>query len=122
MRAKFVANAVSRTVYVVLAEAAAVAAAQQIPMDVFYRLMARESGLMRPLKHRVSSPARKMAGALAAGCSLILKASEETPAGRLCRIAACRRVPHPARPDMTPVNSGGSSLMRSATRLPAPTM
>jgi succinate-semialdehyde dehydrogenase/glutarate-semialdehyde dehydrogenase len=29
----------------------------------------------------MSSPARKVAGALSAGCSIILKASEETPAG-----------------------------------------
>lgn len=53
MRAKLVANAVSHAVYVVLAEAAAVAAAQEIPMDVLYRLLARESGLTRPLTHRI---------------------------------------------------------------------
>ncbi len=53
MRAKLVANAVSHAVYVVLAEAAAVAAAQDIPMDVLYRLLARKSGLMRPLTHRI---------------------------------------------------------------------
>ncbi len=53
MRAKLVANAVSHAVYVVLAETAAVAAAQDIPMDVFYRLLARESGLSRPLTHRI---------------------------------------------------------------------
>lgn len=34
-----------------------------------------------PWNFPVSSPARKVAGALAAGCSIILKASEETPAG-----------------------------------------
>jgi 3-hydroxyisobutyrate dehydrogenase-like beta-hydroxyacid dehydrogenase len=39
---------------VVLVEAAALSAAQDIPMDVFYELMRRESGLMRPLTHRVA--------------------------------------------------------------------
>jgi succinate-semialdehyde dehydrogenase/glutarate-semialdehyde dehydrogenase len=34
-----------------------------------------------PWNFPVSSPARKVAGALAAGCAIILKASEETPAG-----------------------------------------
>lgn len=34
-----------------------------------------------PWNFPVSSPARKVAGALSAGCALILKASEETPAG-----------------------------------------
>jgi succinate-semialdehyde dehydrogenase/glutarate-semialdehyde dehydrogenase len=34
-----------------------------------------------PWNFPMSSPARKVAGALAAGCSIILKASEETPAG-----------------------------------------
>ncbi|HEV7337528.1 MAG TPA: NAD(P)-dependent oxidoreductase [Bosea sp. (in: a-proteobacteria)] len=52
MRAKLVANSVSHTAYILLVEAAAIAAAQNIPMDVFYRLMERESGLMRPLTHR----------------------------------------------------------------------
>jgi 3-hydroxyisobutyrate dehydrogenase-like beta-hydroxyacid dehydrogenase len=37
---------------VVLVEGAALAAAQKIPMDVFYELMRRDSGLMRPLTHR----------------------------------------------------------------------
>jgi 3-hydroxyisobutyrate dehydrogenase-like beta-hydroxyacid dehydrogenase len=53
MRAKLVANAVAHAVYVVLAEAVAVSAAQDIPMDVIYRLLARESGLLRPLTHRI---------------------------------------------------------------------
>lgn len=53
MRAKLVANAVSHSVYVVLAEALAVAAAQDIPLDSLYRLLARESGLIRPLTHRI---------------------------------------------------------------------
>jgi succinate-semialdehyde dehydrogenase/glutarate-semialdehyde dehydrogenase len=34
-----------------------------------------------PWNFPMSSPARKVAGALAAGCAIILKASEETPAG-----------------------------------------
>lgn len=34
-----------------------------------------------PWNFPVSSPARKIGGALASGCSIILKASEETPAG-----------------------------------------
>ena len=34
-----------------------------------------------PWNFPMSSPARKIGGALAAGCSIILKASEETPAG-----------------------------------------
>ncbi|WP_457093574.1 NAD(P)-dependent oxidoreductase [Microvirga sp. P5_D2] len=54
MRAKIVANGVSHAVYVVLAESLAVAAAQELPMDVMYRLLARESGMMRPLTHRIN--------------------------------------------------------------------
>lgn len=53
MRAKLIANAVSHAVYVVLAETMAVAAAQDIPLDVLYRLLARESGMIRPLTHRI---------------------------------------------------------------------
>lgn len=41
-----------------------------------------------PWNFPVSSPARKVAGALAAGCSIILKASEETPAGAV-QLAQC---------------------------------
>ncbi|MGZ5126077.1 MAG: NAD(P)-dependent oxidoreductase [Burkholderiales bacterium] len=52
MRTKLVCNAVAHAVMVVLVEAAALAAAQKIPMDVFYELMRRDSGLMRPLTHR----------------------------------------------------------------------
>jgi 3-hydroxyisobutyrate dehydrogenase-like beta-hydroxyacid dehydrogenase len=52
MRAKLVCNAVAHAVMVVLVEAAALAAAQKVPIDVFYELMRRESGLMRPLTHR----------------------------------------------------------------------
>ncbi|MEM7775306.1 MAG: NAD-dependent succinate-semialdehyde dehydrogenase [Pseudomonadota bacterium] len=36
---------------------------------------------LSPWNFPISSPARKVAGALAAGCSIVLKASEETPAG-----------------------------------------
>lgn len=36
-----------------------------------------------PWNFPLSQPARKVAGALAAGCSIILKASEETPAGAM---------------------------------------
>ncbi|MBC8364353.1 MAG: NAD-dependent succinate-semialdehyde dehydrogenase [Actinobacteria bacterium] len=36
-----------------------------------------------PWNFPLSQPARKVAGALAAGCSLVLKAAEETPAGAL---------------------------------------
>lgn len=59
MRAKLVANAVSHTAYVLLLEAGALAAAQNIPLDVFYRLMERESGLLRPLTHRFGERLRK---------------------------------------------------------------
>ena len=59
MRAKLVANAVSHSAYVLLLEAAALAAAQDIPLPVFYRLMERESGLMRPLTHRFGERLRR---------------------------------------------------------------
>jgi len=59
MRAKLVANAVSHSAYVLLLEAAALAAAQDIPLSVFYRLMERESGLMRPLTHRFGERLRR---------------------------------------------------------------
>ena len=52
MRAKLVNNAVAHAVMVVLIEAAALARAQGVPIEVFYELMRRESGLMRPLTHR----------------------------------------------------------------------
>ena len=41
-----------------------------------------------PWNFPVSSPARKVAGALSAGCSIILKASEETPAGAVQLVQA----------------------------------
>jgi len=52
MRAKLVNNAVAHAVMVVLVEAAALAAAQEVPIETFYELMRRDSGLMRPLTHR----------------------------------------------------------------------
>ena len=41
-----------------------------------------------PWNFPMSSPARKVGGALAAGCSIILKASEETPAGAMQLVRA----------------------------------
>jgi len=41
-----------------------------------------------PWNFPMSSPARKVGGALAAGCSIILKASEETPAGAVQLVKA----------------------------------
>lgn len=41
-----------------------------------------------PWNFPVSSPARKVAGALSAGCSIILKASEETPGGAVQLVRA----------------------------------
>ena len=41
-----------------------------------------------PWNFPMSSPARKIGGALASGCSIILKASEETPAGAYLLVQA----------------------------------
>src|SRR3984957_17973570 len=41
-----------------------------------------------PWNFPMSSPARKVAGALSAGCAIILKASEETPAGAMQLVRA----------------------------------
>ena len=41
-----------------------------------------------PWNFPMSSPARKVGGALSAGCSIILKASEETPAGAVQLVQA----------------------------------
>ena len=41
-----------------------------------------------PWNFPISSPARKVAGALAAGCAIIIKASEETPAGAMHLVEA----------------------------------
>ena len=59
MRAKVVNNAVAHSVMVVLIEAAALAAAQGVPMDVFYELMEGEAGLLRPLTHRFGERIRQ---------------------------------------------------------------
>lgn len=52
MRAKLVNNAVAHTTMVVLLEGAALARKVGVPLDVYYSLMSRESGLMRPLTYR----------------------------------------------------------------------
>jgi 3-hydroxyisobutyrate dehydrogenase-like beta-hydroxyacid dehydrogenase len=52
MRTKLIVNGVAHAAYVVLLEAGALAAKQNIPLTVLYKLLARESGLMRPLTHR----------------------------------------------------------------------
>jgi 3-hydroxyisobutyrate dehydrogenase-like beta-hydroxyacid dehydrogenase len=52
MRTKLVVNAVAHAAYVVLVEAGALAAAQDIPLPVLQRLLERDSGLARPLTHR----------------------------------------------------------------------
>jgi len=52
MRAKLVNNAIAHTTMVMLLEGAALAQKVGVPLDVFYSLMSRESGLMRPLTHR----------------------------------------------------------------------
>jgi succinate-semialdehyde dehydrogenase/glutarate-semialdehyde dehydrogenase len=49
-----------------------------------------------PWNFPMSQPARKVAGALASGCSVILKASEETPAGALHLARAFHDVGLPA--------------------------
>jgi succinate-semialdehyde dehydrogenase / glutarate-semialdehyde dehydrogenase len=50
-----------------------------------------------PWNFPMSSPGRKVAGALSSGCSIILKASEETPAGALQLVRAFHDKPRPAR-------------------------
>ncbi len=58
MRAKVSVNAVAHAVYAVIVEAGALALAQGIPVEVYQRLLLRESGLMRPLTHRFSERLR----------------------------------------------------------------
>ncbi len=41
-----------------------------------------------PWNYPLASPTRKVAGALSAGCSIILKAAEETPAGAIALVRA----------------------------------
>jgi 3-hydroxyisobutyrate dehydrogenase-like beta-hydroxyacid dehydrogenase len=61
MRMKLIVNAVAHAVYVVLVEAGALAAAQNMPLAIFYELMQRETGLMRPLTHRFGERLRENA-------------------------------------------------------------
>ena len=49
-----------------------------------------------PWNFPVSSPARKIAGALASGCSIILKAAEETPASAMLMVKAFEEAGLPA--------------------------
>jgi succinate-semialdehyde dehydrogenase / glutarate-semialdehyde dehydrogenase len=49
-----------------------------------------------PWNFPMSSPARKVAGALSAGCAIILKASEETPAGAVGLVRAFAEAGLPA--------------------------
>lgn len=58
MRAKVINNAVAHTTMVMLLEGAALARKAGVPLDVFYTLMSRESGLMRPLTHRFGERVR----------------------------------------------------------------
>ena len=53
MRAKLINNAIAHTTMVMLLEGAALAVKAGVPIDLFYKLMARESGLLRPLTHRL---------------------------------------------------------------------
>jgi 3-hydroxyisobutyrate dehydrogenase-like beta-hydroxyacid dehydrogenase len=59
MRAKLVNNAIAHTTMVMLLEGAALAVKAGVPVDVFYTLMRRESGLMRPLTHRFGERIRQ---------------------------------------------------------------
>jgi succinate-semialdehyde dehydrogenase/glutarate-semialdehyde dehydrogenase len=49
-----------------------------------------------PWNFPISSPARKLAGALASGCSIVLKASEETPASAMLMVRAFEEAGLPA--------------------------
>ncbi len=49
-----------------------------------------------PWNFPMSQPARKVAGALASGCSIILKAAEETPGGAVHIVRACEDAGLPA--------------------------
>jgi 3-hydroxyisobutyrate dehydrogenase-like beta-hydroxyacid dehydrogenase len=59
MRAKLVNNAIAHTTMVMLLEGAALAVKAGVPVDVFYTLMSRDSGLMRPLTHRFGERIRQ---------------------------------------------------------------
>ena len=58
MRAKVAVNAVAHAAYAVIVEAGALAVAQGVPVEVYQRLLMRESGLMRPLTHRFADRLR----------------------------------------------------------------
>ena len=58
MRAKVINNAVAHTTMVMLLEGAALARKAGVPLEVFYTLMQRESGLTRPLTHRFGERVR----------------------------------------------------------------
>lgn len=49
-----------------------------------------------PWNFPISSPARKLAGAVASGCSIVLKASEETPASAMMMVRAFEEAGLPA--------------------------
>src|SRR3546814_5740947 len=59
MRAKLVNNAVAHTTMVMLLEGAALAVKAGVPIEVYYTLMQRESGLLRPLTHRFGERIRQ---------------------------------------------------------------
>lgn len=59
MRAKLVNNAVAHTTMVMLLEGAALAVKAGVPIEVYYTLMERESGLLRPLTHRFGERIRQ---------------------------------------------------------------
>lgn len=53
MRAKLINNAIAHTTMVTLLEGAALASKAGVPIDLYYKLLRRESGLLRPLTHRI---------------------------------------------------------------------
>lgn len=53
MRVKLIVNGIAHTTMVMLLEGAALAARSDVPLETFYKLMRRESGLLRPLTHRL---------------------------------------------------------------------
>lgn len=74
---------------------------RQIPSDpgmthIVYREPIGVVAAFAPWNFPISSPARKVAGALASGCSIILKASEETPAGAQLLVEAFAEAGLPA--------------------------
>lgn len=53
MRVKLIVNGIAHTTMVMLLEGAALAAKSDVPLETFYQLMRRDSGLLRPLTHRL---------------------------------------------------------------------